>query len=1021
MGSFFQRKPVRLFLRIFKWCRVTILFAIFLVVAAVSYLQLVGLPDFLKNPLLRALRQRGFEAQFASARLDWGPSILIENAAFSPTNQAAGPRLSSEWTQLNLNAAAAFHARLQVDSFEVRQAGLLLPVSPTNQEPLSLSDVNLSVKLDSNNVAVLKDCSAWFRGIHIHLNGEIREFLAMRDWKLLPPSLAATPPASPSTGPAKPPASPPRLTAWEVFKEIRFAGSPNLELNFYADGRDRNTARTDLKFAAAGAQTPWGQIGPLHLRAVGARFFNSSNAPFFQASIQASNVATPWANTRDLSVSIDLTREAGTNFSASARLTLHEAGTAWNSSSGSNWVTVNDLRWDGAATLPSPTFVPDSIQGTLRAAKTKSAWGSVGAAWLVLQARRADPSLPFDPAWGQWNQIRPFTLDWQADATNIQTPKLTLERVRCQGDWRPPRLSLDTLEAVMYHGHFNAGGVLDVATREVQAQAAVDFDPHQISPLLTGPAQHWISLYDWDAPPSFKAGLRFVLPPWTNRIDVWPGESRDSLQLAGDFSVGKGAFRGIAVNSARSHYSYTNRVWKVSDLRVEGAGGLLALDYTWSEWTRDYQFIFDSKLDPAIAKPLLTAPQQRTLSEVSFSDKPEVQGEVWGNWGAPERTGFAATLATGQFLVRGEKVDQLKAQLDYTNRFLRISQLNLARDMGQVSVPLAGIDFASNVISMSNATSTIDPEAVRRALGQIAPPFMKEVHFDSLPLVQASGSFTPGDDDGTDMHFFVQGSHFRWDRIAADSAQGTVDYHVRTVIVTNVEAAAYKTGRLRGWIAFDWDGRGTKFKSDFSLDNLNLAAMARQLDPKNAKLEGILDGHLALAAPFGACETNLYGSGRLHVHDGLLWDIKLFGAFSPVLNAIAPGAGNSRAHEAKASFVITNGVLTTHDLEIHSSGFRLLYRGSVDTKERLNAHVEAILLKDTPVFGHLFSWMLLPLDKLFEYRVTGTLHKPITEPQYIPKIFTEIFRPFHTLKEMRPKKPAKTDATPAPSAVKQTD
>src|SRR5580658_6409926 len=106
MGSFFQRKPVRLFLRIFKWCRVTILFSIFLVVAALSYLQLVGLPDYLKNPLLRALRQRGFEAQFASARLEWGPSILIENAAFSPTNQATGPRLSAEWTQLKLNAGA---------------------------------------------------------------------------------------------------------------------------------------------------------------------------------------------------------------------------------------------------------------------------------------------------------------------------------------------------------------------------------------------------------------------------------------------------------------------------------------------------------------------------------------------------------------------------------------------------------------------------------------------------------------------------------------------------------------------------------------------------------------------------------------------------------------------------------------------------------------------------------------------------------------------------------------------------
>ena len=50
---------MRYFLTAFKWCRVTVLLLVLLFVAALAYLQLVGLPDFLKNPLLRALRQRG--------------------------------------------------------------------------------------------------------------------------------------------------------------------------------------------------------------------------------------------------------------------------------------------------------------------------------------------------------------------------------------------------------------------------------------------------------------------------------------------------------------------------------------------------------------------------------------------------------------------------------------------------------------------------------------------------------------------------------------------------------------------------------------------------------------------------------------------------------------------------------------------------------------------------------------------------------------------------------------------------
>jgi hypothetical protein len=147
-----------------------------------------------------------------------------------------------------------------------------------------------------------------------------------------------------------------------------------------------------------------------------------------------------------------------------------------------------------------------------------------------------------------------------------------------------------------------------------------------------------------------------------------------------------------------------------------------------------------------------------------------------------------------------------------------------------------------------------------------------------------------------------------------------------------------------------------------------------------------------------------------------LWDIKIFGAFSPILNAIAPGSGDSRAREASASFIITNGVLSTDDLEIRSSGFRLLYRGTIDAKKCLNAHVEANLLRDTPLFGHLLSWMLTPVDKIFEYRVTGTLNKPVTKPLYIPKPFLVMLRPFHSLRELLPPpSPAKSNSAPGSS------
>jgi hypothetical protein len=1011
MGSFFQRKKVRCFLTVFKWCRVTVLLIVLLAVAALAYLQLIGLPDFLKTSLLRTLRQRGFDAQFASARFGWGPSIVIENAAFSPTNQPAGPHLSAEWTQLNLNAEALLRARLQIDSFQIIDAGLRVPISTNSATPLSMTEVNLRVTLGSNNLARLQDGSAWSRGVRIHINGELRNFPALRNWTNPLPSFLA---AQPVLGQPQPAPAAHRLTAWEVMQKVHFTGTPELTLHFSADGQDENTLRAELAFNSANTQTPWGEAGPIHLRAVCARLLDSGDKPFGQLRFTAHDITTSWADSRDLSAFIDLSRDAGTNFLADVHLAGHGESVTWSGPLGSNWIRTADLRWDGTTVFLSPTFRPATFTGTLTATQTESGWGSIGASSLVLQTRRMeDLPLP-DPAWGQWNKIKTLALDWKAEATNIVTPNLILDRVALQGGWHPPQLTIDKLEAIMYRGHFSGGGNLNVASREVQAHAAVDFDPHQIVPLLTKPAQHWISLYDWESPPTLSAGLRFVLPPWTNHINVWPEESRQSIQLAGDFSVGHGAFRGLAVTSAGSHFTYTNRVWNVSGLRVAGPGGSVDLDYNWSELTHDFHFVFDSKLDPAIAFPLLTETGRRIMSQASFTDKPELKGDVWGNWQTPATTGIAAKLTTGNFVARGESVDQLSAQLDYTNLFLRLRQFTLADKTGHVEVPLATIDFASKIYFMTNASSSIDPEPVRRALGKVAPPFMSEIHFDSPPLVKASGSFIPGDDLGTDMHFFVQGEHFHWHNLTADSAQGKVDYHVRTVNVTNLQAGLYKTGKLKGWINFDWGPRqGTRFSSDCTLNDLNLGAMAKELTSTNSKIEGMLDGRLALETPSEASVTNLFGHGWLHVHNGLLWDIKLFGVFTPILNAIAPGAGNSRAREARASFIITNGVIVTDDLEIRSSGFRLLYRGTVDSQKRLNARVEANMLRDTPLFGHFLGWMLTPLDKLFEYRVTGTLQKPITQPLYIPKVFMEMLRPFHTLKELR----ALPKPTPAPAPV----
>jgi hypothetical protein len=154
------------------------------------------------------------------------------------------------------------------------------------------------------------------------------------------------------------------------------------------------------------------------------------------------------------------------------------------------------------------------------------------------------------------------------------------------------------------------------------------------------------------------------------------------------------------------------------------------------------------------------------------------------------------------------------------------------------------------------------------------------------------------------------------------------------------------------------------------------------------------------------------GHGRAKLRDGLLWEIPVFGIFSPVLDGIVPGMGSSRVSDASAKFSITNSTILTDDLELRSTYMRLVYHGTVDFSGKLDARVEAELLRDTWGIGRVVSLVLWPVTKLFEYRVTGVLREPKMEPLRVPKFLLMPLHPFRSLQELMPYTPVGSTNAP---------
>jgi len=265
-----------------------------------------------------------------------------------------------------------------------------------------------------------------------------------------------------------------------------------------------------------------------------------------------------------------------------------------------------------------------------------------------------------------------------------------------------------------------------------------------------------------------------------------------------------------------------------------------------------------------------------------------------------------------------------------------------------------------------------------------------------------------------DLRFdVIQAPAFEWLKLKTTNIVGTIHWQNQSLILTNVMAAFYG-GNGNGFANFDFRAphEGADYQFFANVTNVNFHALMADLSSPTNRLEGTLAGRLVVTNADSRNWQTWEGFGRANLHDGLLWEIPIFGIISPVLNTVAPGLGNGRATDATARFVITNGVIFTDSLDIRSTMMRLEYKGTVDFKQDVHARVTAQLLRDTWVVGPVVSTVLWPVSKLFEYQVTGTLKAPKSEPVYVPKLLLLPLHPIRTLEELFPGGDTGTNAPP---------
>lgn len=461
----------------------------------------------------------------------------------------------------------------------------------------------------------------------------------------------------------------------------------------------------------------------------------------------------------------------------------------------------------------------------------------------------------------------------------------------------------------------------------------------------------------------------------------------------------------IEINETDIKCRITPNIIKVEEIKIVSGENRINGSIVIDEKNQRY----DSRI-AGITKPELLIniynEKKELINKIIKIEQPvEFDAEISGSITNNEDIKINAAIAATNIIFRGKSIKEFRSKVEWLDRVLTFSKFELIRTNEQATGDYIIADFNKERVYLKNVWGNITPSDLTEAISEEVNNALKPVIFKAPPNVLANGSVPMHGANG-DIRFDIYAPEFKWWKINPKSASCSVFWKGETMLITNFNSDFYG-GSLKTTLYVDFNNQNkSNLFFDVKLDSVSARSMLKDILDKPKNVEGRLSGNLTIKSAVIDDYQNWSGGGNVVLEDGLIWDIKVFGVFSSILNMISPGLGNSRAKYASASFIVTNGVVYSDNLEIRGTALKMQYKGSVDFNKKVDARVEAEVLSEVWLFGTAIKFLLKPLTKLFIYKVTGTIDEPALEPVYIPKILLAPFQPFKTIKSFIFPKPS---------------
>lgn len=467
----------------------------------------------------------------------------------------------------------------------------------------------------------------------------------------------------------------------------------------------------------------------------------------------------------------------------------------------------------------------------------------------------------------------------------------------------------------------------------------------------------------------------------------------------GTVEIHSSSVEGIWLEKAAGRFRFDNNGLTLESLEAQVGRGAeqgpfrLSLNCDWS--ARQYRGQFTSGFDPHALIPLLKAmdwPPVEVIESFNFRERPPFGvGEFRGQWGSNWYCDVQGHGDDENLLYQGVDVSLFRSgfqvNVSATNGWVNLQPFLIVRGEGTVQGRIL-IDFDRSRVEF-DAVSTAEPKPAAKMVDPFVAAIVAPYRFDGPVKVVGWGTAGFSNSAYNNMDLSVIGQGGGYGRFLADYYVLNVRVLDDTAEITDFTGGIYE-GRFNAAASVNPEAAAPHlwYQVQAGVSNVNFELLMEALTGKRSEVyQGRLNATVVLQgrADDASLQT-LTGAGQITIANGRIFQIPLFGGLTDLLAKIIPGVGTLlRQTDAWAKVHIGGGKVHADSIQIEGDILSLSARGDYYFNGQLDYRVQVRFLRKQTVLGMVLQLVTLPVTKILEFRLTGTVDHPTWWPVYLPK------------------------------------